>query len=129
MTDLRSFVRDVPDFPEPGIVFRDITPLLAFGHSLDITVRKVSDPAVDARLPRRTLREEAKSYALNASGDDGAARDHGKALARPKRPTRGTKTTSSPSSCAKSVLRRRMILSRCRSGGPIGTTSRPPTAS
>ncbi|MBK5231943.1 MAG: adenine phosphoribosyltransferase [Thermoleophilia bacterium] len=26
--DLRRFIRDVPDFPEPGIVFRDITPLL-----------------------------------------------------------------------------------------------------
>jgi adenine phosphoribosyltransferase len=27
--DLRSFVRDIPDFPKPGIVFKDITPLLA----------------------------------------------------------------------------------------------------
>src|SRR5829696_4836309 len=26
--DLRSYVRDVPNFPRPGIVFRDITPLL-----------------------------------------------------------------------------------------------------
>jgi len=28
-TDLRAFIIDVPDFPEPGIVFKDITPLLA----------------------------------------------------------------------------------------------------
>lgn len=27
-TDLRRYVRDVPDFPKPGILFRDITPLL-----------------------------------------------------------------------------------------------------
>jgi adenine phosphoribosyltransferase len=27
--DLKQFVRDVPDFPIPGILFRDITPLLA----------------------------------------------------------------------------------------------------
>jgi adenine phosphoribosyltransferase len=27
-TDLRAHIRDVPDFPKPGIVFRDITPLL-----------------------------------------------------------------------------------------------------
>ncbi|OFW66890.1 MAG: adenine phosphoribosyltransferase [Actinobacteria bacterium RBG_16_68_21] len=28
MVDLTALIRDVPDFPEPGIVFRDITPLL-----------------------------------------------------------------------------------------------------
>src|SRR5262245_65903692 len=27
-TDLRRFVRDVPDYPKPGIIFKDITPLL-----------------------------------------------------------------------------------------------------
>ena len=36
--DLRDHIRDVPDFPQPGIVFRDITPLLldpaAFDHVL-----------------------------------------------------------------------------------------------
>jgi adenine phosphoribosyltransferase len=26
-TDLREFIEDIPDFPEPGIVFKDITPL------------------------------------------------------------------------------------------------------
>ncbi len=29
MTDFRGYVRDVPDFPTPGILFRDVTPLLA----------------------------------------------------------------------------------------------------
>src|SRR5262247_1496068 len=28
-SDLRRVIRDVPDFPKPGIVFKDITPLLA----------------------------------------------------------------------------------------------------
>lgn len=27
--DLRAFIRDIPDFPKPGVVFKDITPLLA----------------------------------------------------------------------------------------------------
>jgi adenine phosphoribosyltransferase len=27
--DLKTFIRDVPDFPKPGILFRDITPMLA----------------------------------------------------------------------------------------------------
>jgi adenine phosphoribosyltransferase len=29
MTDFTHFIRDIPDFPKPGIVFKDITPLLA----------------------------------------------------------------------------------------------------
>ena len=29
MIDLRRCIRDIPDFPRPGIIFRDITPLLA----------------------------------------------------------------------------------------------------
>src|SRR5580692_724404 len=28
-SDLRALIRDIPDFPRPGIVFKDITPLLA----------------------------------------------------------------------------------------------------
>ena len=36
--DLRRFIRDVPDFPKPGILFRDITPLLADGEALRWTV-------------------------------------------------------------------------------------------
>jgi adenine phosphoribosyltransferase len=38
-TDLiRSFIRDVPDFPQPGITFKDITPLLADGAAFRSTV-------------------------------------------------------------------------------------------
>jgi adenine phosphoribosyltransferase len=39
---LRSLIRDVPDFPKPGIVFKDITPLLgdelAFSTAIDLIV-------------------------------------------------------------------------------------------
>ncbi|HXJ33663.1 MAG TPA: adenine phosphoribosyltransferase [Candidatus Eisenbacteria bacterium] len=37
MTDFKRLIRDIPDFPKPGIVFKDITPLLADGpafHSM-----------------------------------------------------------------------------------------------
>jgi adenine phosphoribosyltransferase len=37
--DLRTFIRDIPDFPKPGIVFKDITPLLLDGAALDAAVR------------------------------------------------------------------------------------------
>ena len=36
--DLRAFVRDIPDFPRPGIVFKDITPLLLDPIALDAAV-------------------------------------------------------------------------------------------
>jgi len=31
--DLKAYIRDIPDFPKPGILFRDITPLLANPHA------------------------------------------------------------------------------------------------
>jgi adenine phosphoribosyltransferase len=36
--DLRDYVRDIPDFPRPGIVFKDITPLLLDAAALDAAV-------------------------------------------------------------------------------------------
>lgn len=46
--DLRSYVRDVEDFPIPGILFRDITPLLADGGAFREAVRLMCDPWRDA---------------------------------------------------------------------------------
>ena len=40
--NLKDYIRDIPDFPEPGILFRDITPLLAdpeaFGYAIESLV-------------------------------------------------------------------------------------------
>jgi adenine phosphoribosyltransferase len=36
--DLKTRIRDIPDFPKPGIVFKDITPLLADGEAFRATV-------------------------------------------------------------------------------------------
>ncbi len=47
--DLRTFVRDIPDFPEPGIAFKDITPIMADAAALDHAVRALADD-VRARL-------------------------------------------------------------------------------
>jgi adenine phosphoribosyltransferase len=50
--DLKSCIRDVPDFPQPGVLFRDITPLLgdpeAFGQVLDEMASFVESRRVDA---------------------------------------------------------------------------------
>jgi len=42
--DLRDLVRDVPDFPNPGILFRDITPLLANGQAFQAVVGLMAAP-------------------------------------------------------------------------------------
>ena len=42
--DLGSFIRDVPDFPKPGILFRDITPLLADPAALAEAIERLAAP-------------------------------------------------------------------------------------
>src|SRR5262245_15708155 len=48
--DLRRYIRDVPGFPRQGIVFKDITPLLADPGALRDAVRQLAElsPAPDA---------------------------------------------------------------------------------
>jgi adenine phosphoribosyltransferase len=41
--NLADYVRSIPDFPKPGILFRDITPLLANGPALRETIRRLAD--------------------------------------------------------------------------------------
>ena len=68
--DLRRYIRDVPDFPKPGILFKDITPLLADGPALRWTVDQLSERyrgAIDMVLgieSRGFLIGAALAYAL-----------------------------------------------------------------
>ncbi len=43
-TRLERLIRDVPDFPKPGIVFKDITPLLADSAGLALAVELMANP-------------------------------------------------------------------------------------
>jgi len=45
-TDYRHLIRDVPDWPEPGIVFKDITPLLASPEGMAWAVDRLYEPFV-----------------------------------------------------------------------------------
>jgi adenine phosphoribosyltransferase len=38
-----SRLRDIPDFPEPGVVFKDVTPLLADGEAFSAVVRDIAE--------------------------------------------------------------------------------------
>jgi len=54
MHELDAYIRDVPDFPKPGIVFKDITPLLkdpgAFRRSVDLLEERARAHAPDLLL-------------------------------------------------------------------------------
>src|SRR6266540_293007 len=41
---LKSLIRDIPDFPKPGILFRDITPLLADASGLALGIELLANP-------------------------------------------------------------------------------------
>lgn len=41
--DLKHYIRDIPDFPKPGILFRDITPLLASPDAFRTAIRQMAD--------------------------------------------------------------------------------------
>ncbi|MEE9277625.1 MAG: adenine phosphoribosyltransferase [Dehalococcoidia bacterium] len=49
-SDLRAYIRDIPDFPEPGIVFRDITPLLGHGPAFRQAIDWLAGLYADSRL-------------------------------------------------------------------------------
>ncbi|MGH7905362.1 MAG: adenine phosphoribosyltransferase [Candidatus Binataceae bacterium] len=42
--ELRKLVRDIPDFPKPGIIFRDITPLISDARGLAAVVDQLAEP-------------------------------------------------------------------------------------
>lgn len=44
LTRAASLIREIPDYPEPGILFRDITPLLADAEALRVTTEALMEP-------------------------------------------------------------------------------------
>jgi adenine phosphoribosyltransferase len=64
--DLKAKIRDVPDFPEPGIVFKDIMPLLADPPSLREAVELLAEWA-EPRKPDVILGAEARGFILGAA--------------------------------------------------------------
>jgi adenine phosphoribosyltransferase len=73
METLRSFIRDIPDFPKPGILFKDITPLLndaaAFGRAIDLLSEPLRRPHVGSVVgieSRGFIFASALAYKLGA---------------------------------------------------------------
>jgi adenine phosphoribosyltransferase len=64
--DLRSLIRDIPDFPSPGIMFKDITPLLLDHEAVRFAVKELADWA----RPRQVdyvVAAEARGFILGAA--------------------------------------------------------------
>jgi adenine phosphoribosyltransferase len=64
--DLKSRVREVPDFPEPGVGFKDITPLLLDHDALTQAVAELADWSSE-RKPDLILGAEARGFWLGAA--------------------------------------------------------------
>src|SRR6266487_498293 len=62
---IQSAIRDVPDFPKPGIVFKDITPLLMDAKLLAATVERMAAPYCDARVSR-VVAIESRGFLIGA---------------------------------------------------------------
>ena len=64
--DLRGLIRDIPDFPKPGIVFKDITPLLLDPAALDAAVSGIADYARPLNVDL-VVAAEARGFILGAA--------------------------------------------------------------
>ncbi len=62
---LRQLIRDIPDFPKPGIVFKDITPLLGDQQAFATAVDVIVDGFV-GRSVNRVLGIEARGFIVAA---------------------------------------------------------------
>lgn len=68
-----KLIRTIPDFPEPGIQFKDITPLLADGAQFQATINRLKERHVESRIDvvvgieaRGFIFASALAYALGA---------------------------------------------------------------
>ena len=64
--DIKRRIRDVPDFPKPGIMYRDITPLMAHGPTLKETVSKLGEQIIGDR-PDVVVGIESRGFIFGAA--------------------------------------------------------------
>ncbi len=66
MTELRELIRDIPDFPQPGIVFKDATPLFADPPALERAVEALAEHARPLGVDF-VVAPEARGFILGAA--------------------------------------------------------------
>ena len=63
--NLKEYIRNVPDFPKPGIMFRDITPLLAAPEAFRFAIKQFADRFRSAK-PTAILAAESRGFIFAA---------------------------------------------------------------
>jgi adenine phosphoribosyltransferase len=63
--NLESYIRDVPDFPRKGIMFKDITPLLRNGEAFTQAILELKNRFADEQI-KTVVAVEARGYILGA---------------------------------------------------------------
>lgn len=63
MSQLEDLIRDIPDFPEKGVVFKDITPVLADPTAFGSLIDQMSEPFADAGITK-VAGIEARGFTL-----------------------------------------------------------------
>lgn len=66
MIDLESYIRDIPDFPKPGVMFKDITPLLASPEGFKEAIERMAAPYDNANVTK-VLGAEARGFILGGA--------------------------------------------------------------
>ena len=64
-TDLAGYIRDIADFPKPGVVFKDITPLLGDQAAFRACIDELAEPYADDGI-HKVLGTEARGFILAA---------------------------------------------------------------
>ena len=64
--DLRAHIRDIPDYPKPGIVFKDITPLFLDPEALDQAIARLAAWAGDREVDY-VVAAEARGFILGGA--------------------------------------------------------------
>ena len=63
--EYEKLIADIPDFPEPGVVFKDITPLMADAEGFAAVVRGLAEPFRDAGVTK-VVGAEARGFMMGA---------------------------------------------------------------
>lgn len=63
MSQLESLIRDIPDFPEKGVVFKDITPVLGDASAFGVLIDQMAEPFQDQGITK-VAGIEARGFTL-----------------------------------------------------------------